>query len=291
MSLTSTAVSNSSSPLLASLPQFDRPTYLMCPPEWYDVNYVINPWMAGNLHRPSRDTAFAQWKELHSHLQRIADIRLIHGQPGSPDMVFVAGTPLWSSMASPRSPASPTPNAKPRNRTSVAGSSPTASLSGILLARPHSRVKATHSSTQQAIAFGLPMASAPAVRAIAMSPTHGTPWSPLFTWSTRASTTSTPASLLSPAVICSTSRARSMPPRSPRSEAAYAPEKRIAVTEAEATHFACNVINVGQNILMAAVGGDLAQRLSRLGYDVTELNLSEFIHGGGSANSAYSAPQ
>ena len=34
---------------------------------------------------------------------------------------------------------------------------------------------------------------------------------------------------------------------------------------------------------MAAVGGDLAQRLSRLGYDVTELNLSEFIRGGGSA--------
>jgi ornithine--oxo-acid transaminase len=66
-------------------------------------------------------------------------------------------------------------------------------------------------------------------------------------------------------------------------EAAYAPEKRIAVTEAEATRFACNVINVGQTILMGAVGSDLAKRLGLLGYDVTELNLSEFIRGGGSA--------
>ena len=58
----------------SALPNFDKPTYLMCPPEWYDVNYVINPWMAGNLHRPSRDAAFAQWKNLYHHLQRIADI-------------------------------------------------------------------------------------------------------------------------------------------------------------------------------------------------------------------------
>ena len=54
----STVVSSPSN--LASLPHFDRPTYLMCPPQFYDVNYVINPWMAGNLHRPSRDAAFAQ---------------------------------------------------------------------------------------------------------------------------------------------------------------------------------------------------------------------------------------
>ena len=29
-----------------------RPTYLMCPPKLYDVNYVINPWMAGNITPP-----------------------------------------------------------------------------------------------------------------------------------------------------------------------------------------------------------------------------------------------
>ena len=78
----------------ASLPHFDRPTFLMCAPEWYDVNYVINPWMAGNLHQSSRDTAFAQWKNLHQHLQQIADVRLLHARQGSPDMVFVGHTAL-----------------------------------------------------------------------------------------------------------------------------------------------------------------------------------------------------
>ena len=78
----------------APLPHFDRPTYLMCPPQLYDVDYVINPWMAGNLHRPSRDTAFAQWNNLHQQLQRIADVRLLHARPGSPDMVFVAHSAL-----------------------------------------------------------------------------------------------------------------------------------------------------------------------------------------------------
>jgi hypothetical protein len=34
---------------------------------------------------------------------------------------------------------------------------------------------------------------------------------------------------------------------------------------------------------MGAAGTDLASRLGRLGYEVTELNLSEFIRGGGSA--------
>jgi ornithine--oxo-acid transaminase len=42
-------------PMLASV----RPTYLMCPPRLYDVAYVINPWMAGNLHASSRERAVA----------------------------------------------------------------------------------------------------------------------------------------------------------------------------------------------------------------------------------------
>jgi N-dimethylarginine dimethylaminohydrolase len=36
---------------------------------------------------------------------------------------------------------------------------------------------------------------------------------------------------------------------------------------------------------MGAVETDLAQRLRNQGYDVTELDLSEFIRGGGSAKS------
>ncbi len=66
-------------------------------------------------------------------------------------------------------------------------------------------------------------------------------------------------------------------------EAAYGVDKRIAVSELEATQFSCNVINVGRDILMGAVETDLAKRLTERGFDVTELQLSEFQRGGGSA--------
>ena len=66
-------------------------------------------------------------------------------------------------------------------------------------------------------------------------------------------------------------------------EEAYPAEKRIVVTESEATQFACNVINVGDRIIMGKVDSGLAQRLRTLGYDVAEVDLSEFQQSGGSA--------
>jgi len=66
-------------------------------------------------------------------------------------------------------------------------------------------------------------------------------------------------------------------------EAAYAADKRIVVSELEATQFACNVINAGRNILMGTVETDLPKRLTERGFEVIELELGEFQRGGGSA--------
>ena len=74
---------------LDSTPHYTRPTFLMCPPEWYGVDYVLNPWMAGNVNRSSRDLAFAQWKSLYNVLHSVADVRLLHPEPGCPDMTFL----------------------------------------------------------------------------------------------------------------------------------------------------------------------------------------------------------
>ena len=71
-----------------------KPAFLMCPPKLYDVNYVINPWMEGNIHRSSREHAAAQWEQLHAALSQIADVLLVEPQPGSPDMVFTANAGL-----------------------------------------------------------------------------------------------------------------------------------------------------------------------------------------------------
>ena len=66
----------------------------MCPPDQYDVDYVINPWMEGNLHKPSRETAAGQWRALYEILARDAQVESIVARAGLPDMVFTANAGL-----------------------------------------------------------------------------------------------------------------------------------------------------------------------------------------------------
>lgn len=67
---------------------------LMCAPDHYDVDYVINPWMEGNIHKSSRDRASEQWSKLNFILNEIAQVDLVQGQQGVPDMVFTANAGL-----------------------------------------------------------------------------------------------------------------------------------------------------------------------------------------------------
>jgi lysine-ketoglutarate reductase/saccharopine dehydrogenase-like protein (TIGR00300 family) len=72
----------------------DTMRILMCAPHHYEVDYVINPWMEGNIHRSSRDRALAQWTQLYQVLQKYAQVDLVEPQPGWPDMVFTANAGL-----------------------------------------------------------------------------------------------------------------------------------------------------------------------------------------------------
>jgi lysine-ketoglutarate reductase/saccharopine dehydrogenase-like protein (TIGR00300 family) len=66
----------------------------MCPPDQYDVDYVINPWMEGNIHKPSRETAVGQWQALQKILAQDATVERISPRTGLPDMVFTANAGL-----------------------------------------------------------------------------------------------------------------------------------------------------------------------------------------------------
>jgi lysine-ketoglutarate reductase/saccharopine dehydrogenase-like protein (TIGR00300 family) len=68
--------------------------FLMCPPDFYDVDYVINPWMEGNVHRASRERAMAQWQQLFQILHDRAQVDLIRPREDWPDMVFTANAGL-----------------------------------------------------------------------------------------------------------------------------------------------------------------------------------------------------
>jgi len=68
--------------------------FLMCPPTHYEVDYVINPWMEGNIHKSSQARAQTQWQHLYEIIESRAAVSLIEPQPGWPDMVFTANAGL-----------------------------------------------------------------------------------------------------------------------------------------------------------------------------------------------------
>ena len=68
--------------------------FLMCSPDYYDVDYVINPWMEGNIHKSSRDRAADQWQKLYHVLKDRAIVDLVKPELGWPDMVFTANAGL-----------------------------------------------------------------------------------------------------------------------------------------------------------------------------------------------------
>ena len=283
-SLKKSAASTTESAKLAPSPHFDTPTFLMCAPHWYDVDYVINPWMAGNVHRPSRDLAFAQWKRLNSELQEIADVRLIPAIPGSPDMVFVGhtaavqhGIAAVSSFAHPQR----QPEEKPIRRW--------LEDHGFLVWNTPRETAFEGEGDALFDAEGHHLWAAHGVRTCRACHSHvADAWkvdvTSLHLVDPRFYHLDTCFAPLAGGYLMYFPEAFDAPSNA-SIEAAYPAAKRIPVNEQEAVAFACNVINVGEKILMHKVVTDLSHRLIECGFDVTQLDLSEFLKGGGSAKS------
>ncbi len=73
---------------------FDSPTILMCRPDFYGIEYEINPWMSRSRQSDSA-LAKRQWEALYQLLQSLgAEIRLQDPVQGLPDLVFTANAGL-----------------------------------------------------------------------------------------------------------------------------------------------------------------------------------------------------
>lgn len=68
----------------------DRDRILMCPPDFFTVDYVINPWMAGHEDGMNLERARRQWQALAVLVGEFADIVTLEAHPRLPDMVFTA---------------------------------------------------------------------------------------------------------------------------------------------------------------------------------------------------------
>jgi N-dimethylarginine dimethylaminohydrolase len=67
---------------------------LLCPPDFYGIEYEINPWM-NRADDADRALAVAQWQRLRETLPTLGcDVELVPPQPRLPDMVFTANAGL-----------------------------------------------------------------------------------------------------------------------------------------------------------------------------------------------------
>lgn len=81
---------------LDDLPSLPRPgRVLMTTPSYFDVQYVINPHMAGHVGEVDGQEAGRQWRDLHDAYESLGfTVNVVEGQEGLPDMVFCANQTL-----------------------------------------------------------------------------------------------------------------------------------------------------------------------------------------------------
>jgi N-dimethylarginine dimethylaminohydrolase len=257
-------------------------TFLMCPPKLYDVNYVINPWMAGNVHASSRARATEQWQRLYEAVSQIADVQLIDPQPGSPDMVFTAnaglernGIVVLSSFFHPERQGE-----EPHFRRWFREAGYT--ILDIPRSTPfEGEGDALFSSDGTRLWAGYGLRTVPASHQALRDAWH---------------IEVTPLHLIDPRFYhldtcfapLEGGYAMYFPEAFDRAsiegiEAFYPPEKRIIVTADDALHFACNAININRTIILNEISRELSEHLESLGFHVVQVALGEFLKAGGAA--------
>jgi N-dimethylarginine dimethylaminohydrolase len=71
-----------------------KPRILMCPPDYYGIEYEINPWMSRE-RQADHALAARQWQSLNEILRKLgAEIPLLEPVKGLPDLVFTANAAL-----------------------------------------------------------------------------------------------------------------------------------------------------------------------------------------------------
>jgi len=263
-------------------PVFHGPAFLMCPPKLYDVDYVINPWMAGNVHRASREHAAMQWEQLQNALQQVAKVLLVEPQPGWPDMVFTANAGLVRSgvVAMSRFLHPERQGEEPHFRKwfddlgftvcDIPSATPFEGEGDALFEAEGSRLWAGHgvrtiqaSHSRLADLWGIEVVSLRLV-------------DPRFYHLDTCFCPMTGGYLMYfPTAFDAESNAKI--------EYHYPKKCRIPVSEMDALRFACNAINVGRHILLNEISADLSQRLEGCGFLVVQVRLTEFLKAGGAA--------
>jgi N-dimethylarginine dimethylaminohydrolase len=257
-------------------------TFLMCPPNLYDVNYIINPWMVGNVHASSQPRAAAQWRNLYEAVSKIANVELIEPEPGSPDMVFTANAGLERNgiVATSSFFHSERQGEEQHFRRWFRQAGYT--LVDIPRATPfEGEGDALFSTDGRCLWAGHGPRTAPSSHR-ALHDIWGIPVVPIHLIDSRFYHLDTCFAPLEGGYVMYFPEAFDHLSLH-RIEAFYPPEKRIIIREADAVSFACNAINVGRNLILNKISSRLSAELEQLGFKVIQVELTEFLKAGGAA--------
>jgi lysine-ketoglutarate reductase/saccharopine dehydrogenase-like protein (TIGR00300 family) len=254
----------------------------MCSAHHYEVDYVINPWMEGNIHKSSRDRALEQWQQLYNVLTQHATVDLVKPQVGVPDMVFTAnaGLVLGNTVVlsrffhKERQGEEPffkqwfeeqgyTLHELPKDLPFEGAGDALLDREGRWLWAGYGFRSELDSHPYLAKWLDIEVLS---LRLMDERFYHlDTCFCPL-----------TDGYLLyyPPAFDAYSNRLIEM--RVPEA-------KRIAVEEADAINFACNAVNIDRTIVMNVASDSLKGRLAKVGFEVIETPLNEFLKAGGAA--------
>ena len=265
-----------------SLSALARTTLLMCAPTLYDVSYVINPWMAGNVHHSSRELAMEQWQRLYEAVRLIAGVALIEPKPGSPDMVFTANAGLQREgmvvLSSFFHEERQGEEAHFKQWFLEAGYQVVELPREIAFEGEGDALFSADGSTLW-VGYGprTSLASHDLLRGVWPVEVRS-----LHLIDPRFYHLDTCFALLAGDFVLYYPLA--FDAESLKSiEAVYPAEKRIVVEEADAVRFACNAILSGTTIILNTVSRSLASSLESKGFQLVQLELSEFLKAGGAA--------
>ena len=256
--------------------------FLMCAPQHFEVAYVINPWMEGNVARGSNPAATAQWKALLALLRRFADVECISAEPGVPDLVFTANAGL------------------------VLGRQVLLSAFRHAERRPEeayfSRWFSTHGFKVLTLPEGVYFEGAGdalfdrRLPLLWMGHGHRTDEAAAAIIAELFDIDVVPLQLVNPhfyhldTCLCPLDGGALLyypdafdRPSRERIAALVPRELRIAVNACDAAAFACNAVNSGRHVVMNRVSAALAGTLADHGYQLRQTPLSEFMKAGGSA--------
>ncbi len=259
-----------------------RQRYLMCPPDYFTVSYVINPWMEGNLGGVSADAAHTQWQRLHDLIKEHAAVELIAPQPGLPDMPFTANAGIiWNDRFVLSRFRHPQRRQEERHFEDWFATNNFEVLkmpahvpfegAGDALVDPEGRFLWTghgHRSTRESQAY---LAEWLGLEAVSLRLVDER----FYHLDTCLCPLSRGYLLYYPAAFSEDSQELI--------NRRVGEEKRIAVGEEDALGFACNALNIDRLVILNRASEPLRRRLEAAGFEVVQTEMTEFIKAGGAA--------